>query len=154
MHRDLKPENLLFDSEKKNANIKVIDFGTSRKLDKNKKMSKRLGTVSSLPPSLIHQCVCCQPYYIAPEVLEQNYDEKCDVWSCGVILYILLCGYPPFGGRSEDDILKKVRTGKFKFEPEDWDKISEEAKSLINKMLTYDPKKRISAEVSLADPWI
>jgi calcium-dependent protein kinase len=69
-------------------------------------------------------------------------------------LFILLCGYPPFGGRSEDEILKKVRIGKFTFEPEDWDKISEEAKSLIKKMLTYDPKKRISAELALADPWI
>lgn len=78
--------------------------------------------------------------------LDQNYDEKCDVWSCGVILYILLCGYPPFGGRSEDEILKKVRIGKFKFEPEDWDRISEDAKNLIKKMLTLDPKKRISAE--------
>jgi len=58
---------------------------------------------------------------------DQNYDEKCDVWSCGVILYILLCGYPPFGGKSEDEILKKVRLGKFKFEPEDWSRISNEA---------------------------
>lgn len=82
VHRDLKPENLLFDQKKQNANIKVIDFGTSRKFDPTKKLTKRLGT----------------PYYIAPEVLKKNYDEKCDVWSCGVILYILLCGYPPFNG--------------------------------------------------------
>ena len=84
VHRDLKPENLLLDSKEKNASLKVIDFGTSRKFGSNKKMTKLLGT----------------PYYIAPEVLNSNYDEKCDVWSCGVILYILLCGYPPFSGKS------------------------------------------------------
>lgn len=66
----------------------------------------------------------------------------------------MLCGYPPFGGRSEDEILKKVKGGKFTFEPEDWDKISEDAKGLIKKMLTYDPKKRISAETALKDSWI
>lgn len=74
-------------------------------------MTKRLGT----------------PYYIAPEVLLENYNEKCDVWSCGVILFIMLCGYPPFSGRTEDDILKKVKSGKFKFDPEDWRHISLEA---------------------------
>ena len=84
VHRDLKPENLLLDSKEKNASLKVIDFGTSRKFVRNIKMTKLLGT----------------PYYIAPEVLNSNYDEKCDVWSCGVILYILLCGYPPFSGKS------------------------------------------------------
>lgn len=71
--------------DKKNLGIKVIDFGTSRKFENNEKMTKRLGT----------------PYYIAPEVITRNYNEKCDVWSCGVILYIMLCGYPPFGGNSE-----------------------------------------------------
>ncbi|EGR29125.1 hypothetical protein IMG5_162280 [Ichthyophthirius multifiliis] len=138
VHRDIKPENLLFDTDKKDANLKVIDFGTSRKIDENKKMSKRLGT----------------PYYIAPEVLDQNYDEKCDVWSCGVVLYILLCGYPPFTGKNEDEILKKVRLGKFKFDPEDWNHISEDAKNLIRKMLTYDSKKRISALQALNDNWV
>ena len=80
MHRDLKPENIIFQNKEKNSNLKIIDFGTCRKFDPLKKMNKKLGT----------------PYYIAPEVLSENYDEKCDVWSCGVILYILLCGYPPF----------------------------------------------------------
>jgi calcium-dependent protein kinase len=79
-------------------------------------------------------------------VLLENYNEKCDVWSCGVILYILLCGYPPFSGRSEDDILAKVKSGKFRFDPEDWDHISADAKELIQKMLTLNPSKRISAE--------
>ncbi len=62
---------------------------------------------------------------------EKNYDEKCDVWSCGIILFISLCGYPPFSGRNEEEILKKVKIGKFKFDPEDWDHISNDAKTLI-----------------------
>ena len=65
-----------------------------------------------------------------------------------------MCGYPPFTGKNEDEILKKVRLGKFKFDPEDWDKTSEEAKTLIKKMLTFDPKKRISAQDALNDPWV
>ena len=130
VHRDLKPENLLLDSKEKNASLKVIDFGTSRKFVRNIKMTKLLGT----------------PYYIAPEVLNSNYDEKCDVWSCGVILYILLCGYPPFSGKSIDEILKKIRIGKFTFEPNDWCHVSIEARNLISSMLVVDPRKRLSAE--------
>lgn len=101
-------------------------------------MNKKLGT----------------PYYIAPEVLKMNYDEKCDVWSCGVILYILLCGYPPFGGRNEDEIIAKVKKGKFTFDKDDWENVSSEAKDLIKLMLEYNPKTRISAEDALAHPWI
>lgn len=76
VHRDLKPENLLYESSKPGSAIKVVDFGTSRLFDPDKKMSQKIGT----------------PYYIAPEVLDNNYDEKCDIWSCGVILFILLSG--------------------------------------------------------------
>lgn len=78
MHRDLKPENVLYESTKEGAAVKLVDFGASCTLAKH--LKETLGT----------------PYYIAPEVLLKNYDEKCDVWSCGVILYMLLCGYPPF----------------------------------------------------------
>lgn len=87
MHRDLKPENLLIESKGKNNQIlvKVIDFGTSIEFNPNEKLKARLGTA----------------YYIAPEVLRSEYDEKCDVWSCGIILYILLCGYPPFNGEND-----------------------------------------------------
>lgn len=69
-----------------------------------------------------------QPYYIAPEVLKRKYDEKCDIWSVGVILYVLLCGYPPFNGKTDDKILEKVAKGEYDFESEEWDVISDEAK--------------------------
>lgn len=89
----------MFESTKPDANLKVIDFGTSRKFEANKKMKKTLGT----------------PYYVAPEVLKQDYNEKCDVWSVGVILYILLCGYPPFMGNSQEEVLQNVKIGKYEF---------------------------------------
>jgi len=94
------------------------------------------------------------PYYIAPEVLKQEYDEKCDVWSCGVIMYVLLCGFPPFAGRNDQIILEKVSKGVFSFDRPGWKEVSEEAKELIKKMLTFDPKDRISSEEALNDPWI
>jgi len=78
--------------------------------------------------------------------LERKYDEKCDVWSCGVILYILLCGIPPFNGEEDEEILESVREGQLTFDGEEWNQISYEAKLLISKMLERDPKRRISAE--------
>jgi len=97
------------------------------------KMKKRYGT----------------PYYIAPEVLKNEYDEKCDLWSIGVILYILLCGYPPFNGSNDEAIIKKVKEGKFRTDDEEWLQISSEAKDLVNKLLAYDPKKRATASEAL-----
>mmetsp|Transcript_92019 Transcript_92019/g.137800 ORF Transcript_92019/g.137800 Transcript_92019/m.137800 type:complete len:83 (-) Transcript_92019:210-458(-) len=75
------------------------------------------------------------PYYIAPEVIKKKYNEKCDVWSCGVILYILLCGYPPFNGSSNEIIMEGVKKGSYSFDPPEWDNVSDEAKDLIGKML-------------------
>lgn len=92
-------------------------------------------------------------YYIAPEVLKEDYDEKCDVWSCGVILYIMLCGYPPFNGATDDEIFDKVRIGEFDYPKEEWDNISKDARDLVQHMLTLDPKKRYSAGECLAHPW-
>lgn len=94
------------------------------------------------------------PYYIAPEVLNESYDEKCDIWSCGVILYILLCGYPPFNGENDTDIMKAVRKGAYEFPVEEWATVSKEAKDLISNMLKYDPKSRLSAKDSLVHSWI
>ena len=94
------------------------------------------------------------PYYIAPEVLSESYDEKCDIWSCGVILYILLCGYPPFNGESDSDIMMAVKKGQYDFPVEEWSTISKEAKELVGNMLKMDPKKRLSAKEVLAHSWI
>jgi calcium-dependent protein kinase len=94
------------------------------------------------------------PYYIAPEVLDNKYDEKCDLWSIGVILYILLCGYPPFNGANDDQIIKKVKAGKFRVDDEEWQTISDQAIDLVHKLLEYDPSKRISAAQALKHEWI
>ena len=89
VHRDLKPENLLLDKDGENPRVTIIDFGTSGVYEAGQKMSQKYGT----------------PYYIAPEVLKKSYDHMCDLWSCGVILYILLCGYPPFNGACDKHII-------------------------------------------------
>jgi len=86
--------------------------------------------------------------------MDRQYNEKCDIWSCGVIMYILLCGYPPFNGRSETEIMKNVKKGKYVMKQKDWEHVSPAAKSLMDKMLTYNTAKRISAQDALNDEWI
>ena len=100
VHRDLKAENLLLENESDEANLKLIDFGVSCEFFKGTKMKETLGT----------------PYYIAPEVLLQSYDEKCDIWSAGVTLYIILCGYPPFYGETDKEILLAVKKGEYEYD--------------------------------------
>ena len=139
MHRDLKPENLLLENNKTDElKIKVIDFGTSRVFNPNTKMQHKFGT----------------PYYIAPEVIKKMYDEKCDVWSSGVIMYILLCGYPPFRGKGHKEIFEKIKLGNFSMSGTEWKHVSQEAKVMIKSMLCYNPCYRLSAEEALHDPWI
>ena len=92
-------------------------------------------------------------YYIAPEVLKKHYDEKCDIWSCGVIMYILLSGRPPFGGDSDKEIMDKVAKGEYDLESSPFDTLSSSGKDLIKKLLIMDPKKRISAQEALSHPW-
>ncbi|EGR29750.1 hypothetical protein IMG5_149340 [Ichthyophthirius multifiliis] len=143
LHRDFKPENLLFDNDFRNANLKVTYFANSIILD----ISKQINYVFLSNLYFI---------YILKFLIikRKNYDEKCDIWSCGIILYVILCGYPPFNVRNKEEILIKVKAGKLKFDQQDWDKISNDAKNLIIKMLNYDPKKRISAQLALIDQWV
>ncbi|CAG9333134.1 unnamed protein product [Blepharisma stoltei] len=138
VHRDLKPENLLLETQANDANLKVIDFGTSAIFEPCKNLTQKYGTA----------------YYIAPEVLRKDYNEKCDIWSCGVILYILLCGKPPFYGRNDRDIIRRVEKGEFSMKGSEWDVISPQAKLLISKMLDFDPQTRISASEAVQDEWI
>jgi len=138
-HRDLKPENLLFLNSSDDSPLKVIDFGLSKIFEKceSHKMTTKVGTA----------------YYVSPEVLTGDYDEKCDVWSSGVILYILLSGEPPFNGSNDNEIYRKIQAKKFSFPSPHWDKVSEEAKDLIRHMLT-EPKTRYSAEEVLNHNWV
>lgn len=139
VHRDLKPENFLFVSDDDMSDIKIIDFGLSKILEGGKlhRMKTRAGT----------------PYYISPEVLAGNYDVSCDMWSAGCILYILLCGYPPFYGDNNQEILQMVQRGVFDFDGEEWESISNEAKDLIRKLITR-PERRLSADEALRHPWM
>jgi len=139
VHRDLKPENFLFSSREEDAVIKIIDFGLSRHDDMSRGiMNTKVGT----------------PYYVAPEVLNREYTKSCDIWSIGVITYILLCGYPPFYGDTDTQIFESVRVGRFDFPSPEWDKISETAKEFISAMLKRDPSKRPSAAEALTQQWI
>jgi calcium-dependent protein kinase len=138
VHRDLKPENILLETPDPNSMIKIIDFGTSKFFELDSRMNRKYGT----------------SYYIAPEVLIGGYTEKCDIWSCGVILYILLSGSPPFGGKTDREIISNILNGEYTMEEGPWEEISETAKSLIRKMLEKDPEIRISAKEALEDEWM
>lgn len=138
VHRDLKPENFLLVSKDPDSDLKVIDFGLSKKFETGEEMHARVGT----------------PYYIAPEVLDKNYGPECDLWSCGVVLYILLCGYPPFWGDRDQEIFRKVRRGVVSFEGPEWESVTDRAKHLILALLDKDRHNRITASQALQHPWI
>lgn len=138
VHRDLKLDHLMLDSDSKTASLKIIDFGTAAWFEPKKRLTRKYGTT----------------FYIAPEVLRHSYSEKCDVWSCGVILYILLSGEPPFDGNNENEILTRILKGDYSLSTSVWNNISKEAKSLITKLLTYDESQRISSSEALQDPWV
>lgn len=139
-HRDLKPENFLLmttDPISKNL-LKIIDFGLSCRFTRGTPMTTRAGT----------------PFYVAPQVLAGKYDHRCDLWSIGVIMYILLCGYPPFQGRNDQEVLGKIRKGEFRFPEKDWDRVSDQAKYMIKRLLRKNPKGRYTAQEGLQDEWI
>jgi serine/threonine protein kinase len=146
IHRDLKPENLLLTSAAEDANIKIVDFGFAEKCGNENKLTKCCGT----------------PLYIAPEVLNAGlyktgppYGLPADMWGLGVILYVLLCGYPPFRAKTQNDQFKKVVAGKYDF-PENkvWGNISAEAKDLVSRLIVLDPALRLTAEQCLKHPWM
>ena len=138
VHRDLKPENLLLDRTGEQTRVTIIDFGTAGSFTPGVKMTQKYGT----------------PYYIAPEVLKRSYDHKCDLWSCGVILYILLCGYPPFNGQTDKKIIEAVLLGDYTLDEPEWQSVSDQAKDLVSKLLKNNPEQRISALDALNHPWI
>ena len=139
IHRDLKPENILIIDKNEIGlpTIKICDFGTSKIVEKGAVQRRLVGS----------------SYYIAPEVIKKNYNEKCDLWSCGVILYILLSGRPPFAGEDDKEIMKSVSEGRYNIFCKPFDKVSKNVIDLIQKLLLKDPNKRINAEQALNHPW-
>ncbi|XP_047341256.1 calcium-dependent protein kinase 1-like [Impatiens glandulifera] len=138
MHRDLKPENFLFVDQKEDSLLKTIDFGLS----------------IFFKPGEVFSDVVGSPYYVAPEVLRKRYGSKSDVWSAGVIVYILLSGVPPFWAENEQGIFDEVLHGDLDFSTDPWPSISEDAKDLVKKMLVRDPKRRLTAHEVLCHPWV
>jgi len=140
IHRDIKPENLLYSSKHPSTRIiKVSDFGLAR-------------FISS---ETLAQTTCGTPGYVAPEILEQRlYGKECDYWSIGVVLYILLCGFPPFYDEDNMVLFEKIKHGKYDFPSPVWDEISSEAKEIIKNLLVVDPSKRWNCEQLLRNPWI
>ncbi|KAJ6825289.1 calcium-dependent protein kinase 10-like isoform X1 [Iris pallida] len=138
MHRDLKPENFLFGNQTEEAPLKTIDFGLS----------------VFFKPGEIFSDVVGSPYYVAPEVLKKRYGPEADVWSAGVIIYILLSGVPPFWAENEQGIFEEVLNGTLDFDSEPWPSISASAKDLVRRMLVRDPKKRLTAHEVLCHPWV
>ncbi|KAF3967423.1 hypothetical protein CMV_008579 [Castanea mollissima] len=138
MHRDLKPENFLFHSVDEDAALKATDFGLS----------------VFYRPGQTFSAVVGSPFYVAPEVLRKHYGPEIDIWSAGVILYILLSGVPPFWAETEKGIFREILQGKLDFHSDPWPVISESAKELIRKMLDRNPKQRPKAHEVLCHPWI
>ncbi|KYR01465.1 protein kinase 1 [Tieghemostelium lacteum] len=137
-HRDLKPENILLASPDSFV-IKISDFGLSRALDEGMYM----------------QTMCGTPQYVAPEVLQtkSGYSKAVDLWSVGVIMYILLCGFPPFGDPNDKNFFNKIKMGGFSFPSPYWDPISDEAKDLIKNLIKVNPIERFTIEQTLSHPW-
>ncbi|KAE8882913.1 hypothetical protein PF005_g4296 [Phytophthora fragariae] len=143
VHRDLKPENLLLSSQEDDADIKLADFGFA------KKAAIQNGDAAGLSTA------CGTPGYVAPEILmAKPYGKEVDIWSIGVITYILLCGYPPFHHDNQGVLFRLIKAGRYEFDSPYWDDVSPEAKDLISKMLVLKPTERWTARQLLEHPWI
>eukprot|EP00762_Andalucia_godoyi_P002374 ANDGO_02790.mRNA.1 Calcium/calmodulin-dependent protein kinase type 1 len=139
VHRDLKPENLLYASDALDADIKITDFGLAKIMREDDMLKTACGT----------------PSYVAPEVLLNNgYDAAVDMWSIGVIMYILLCGFPPFFSESTPELFDQIIAGDFSFPSPYWDNVSHSARELITRLLQVDPVKRFTTKQVLNHPWI
>ncbi|XP_070291032.1 calcium/calmodulin-dependent protein kinase type II subunit gamma-like isoform X7 [Salvelinus sp. IW2-2015] len=140
VHRDLKPENLLLASKLKGAAVKLADFGLA--IDVQGDEQAWFGFAGT-------------PGYLSPEVLRKDpYGKPVDIWACGVVLYILLVGYPPFWDEDQHKLYQQIKAGAYDFPSPEWDTVTPEAKNLINQMLTINPAKRITADQALKHPWI
>ncbi|XP_041914705.1 calcium/calmodulin-dependent protein kinase type II subunit beta isoform X25 [Alosa alosa] len=140
VHRDLKPENLLLASKCKNAAVKLADFGLAIEVQGDQQAW--FGFAGT-------------PGYLSPEVLRKEaYGKPVDIWACGVILYILLVGYPPFWDEDQHKLYQQIKAGAYDFPSPEWDTVTPEAKNLINQMLTINPAKRINAQEALKHPWV
>ncbi|XP_006560592.1 calcium/calmodulin-dependent protein kinase II isoform X31 [Apis mellifera] len=140
VHRDLKPENLLLASKAKGAAVKLADFGLA--IEVQGEAQAWFGFAGT-------------PGYLSPEVLKKEpYGKPVDIWACGVILYILLVGYPPFWDEDQHRLYAQIKTGSYDYPSPEWDTVTPEAKNLINQMLTVNPSKRITASEALKHPWI
>ncbi|XP_042592698.1 calcium/calmodulin-dependent protein kinase type II delta chain isoform X11 [Cyprinus carpio] len=140
VHRDLKPENLLLASKMKGAAVKLADFGLAIEVQGDQQAW--FGFAGT-------------PGYLSPEVLRKDpYGKPVDIWACGVILYILLVGYPPFWDEDQHKLYQQIKAGAYDFPSPEWDTVTAEAKNLINQMLTINPAKRITAEQALKHPWV
>lgn len=143
-HRDIKPENFLLQVPGRRwcpveqCVIKIIDFGVASKFEQGKPMTTSVGT----------------PFYVAPQVLDGYYHESCDLWSCGVIMYILLCGYPPFTGDTETELIPRIKACCYCFPEDDWDGVSDDAKDLIGKLICLDASARYTAAQTMGHTWI
>ncbi|XP_062256741.1 calcium/calmodulin-dependent protein kinase type II subunit gamma isoform X9 [Platichthys flesus] len=140
VHRDLKPENLLLASKMKGAAVKLADFGLA--IEVQGEQQAWFGFAGT-------------PGYLSPEVLRKDpYGKPVDIWACGVILYILLVGYPPFWDEDQHKLYQQIKAGAYDFPSPEWDTVTPEAKNLINQMLTINPAKRITADQAIKHPWV
>jgi len=139
VHRDIKPQNIFLESKSDNAAIKIGDFGFAKRVHTPKSLAQKCGT----------------PSYVAPEILKNvPYDQSCDMWSAGVVLYVLLCGYTPFAEEKQDKMFNRIKTGDYNFDPKEWADVSDEAKDLIRGLMCTNPDQRLTAEQALRSKWI
>jgi len=143
VHRDLKPENVLFASKAEDAPIKIADFGLAK-------------LYQPADDTGLLQTLCGTPGYVAPEVLKNKggYTPQCDMWSLGVILYIVLCGYPPFQHEQQNKLFKQILRADFHFHSPWWDKVSDEAKDIVCRLLVVDPARRLTPKQAMQHPWM